>query len=802
MITKKIFNRFYYFIFTIFLISHSIIFKIYSDNLDNELESLFGSLNNLSPEDQDILNKLNEELNNMERQMKEKGLDPNNINDLMKWFENPSIDNNNQNNEELEKINNKPFESPTNNRENLAINNNKLETKKTAIVNDVKSTKKMVEDIINNLSLIRQKVAHDKKINKKLSNILDDLNKLIYYLNILTEPNLIKYLSSSEFLQLYSKLKNLDNKLSQYSNIIYKSLEEDEMPENPYKVLEIPNFSGLETIENAYNNLKIKYSPEKIKETIKEKSLKALPEDEKMLSEEEKLLLEDASLIFSFIEDAYNILKDKKLKNAIDRELKEKQEFSFADKLLIEDSFNDIINTLNKAILNDKIISDIENMLNKYKTEESSIAKEQQELEKNVIERYKQPRKINIKNIPLNEFGIKNFDQFYNQLRNEHYYRMFQNQQYGYNRTRPGNNNIRRNQPHYNKPTNANTNKIEKKTPIKKEEAKNNKITPSKNITKKPDIDLAKEKNNIYSDFNISLLFSQTLDILTNVANDKNYNKIIVDKKKLLTYKFKDDKKKDSTKKENKNKKFIELSLDKIANDLEDYLFREPIIIKKTEDITKEEEKEALNKDKDTIKEIKLFNKEKKIDDLVQIFSKIYNELSDKNKEIKSEDTIKKWNDISKYYNKINNWYKTFYDAIHKPYKENSKGIKEHRDIKKIYWHNINKLELESLDKELEEKEKDMESTSNLNLVEFDISKFLNNLKNIVDYMNKINQKVNEYNNKIIELKKIEEKKKKEDELKKLEDEKKKSKKEEDVNDLKKKLEALEKKLSEDKDKK
>lgn len=49
-----------------------------------EFKQFVDALNNLPPQDQDYLKKLGQE---MEQQMKDKGLDPNNFDDVAKWME-------------------------------------------------------------------------------------------------------------------------------------------------------------------------------------------------------------------------------------------------------------------------------------------------------------------------------------------------------------------------------------------------------------------------------------------------------------------------------------------------------------------------------------------------------------------------------------------------------------------------------------------------------------------------------------------------------------------------------------------
>lgn len=360
-------------------------------NMDQAMEDLLKEIQNLSPEDQQLLNDLSRQ---MEEEMASKGLDPSNPDDIFKWAE------------ENEKPELKNPEVPI-----IEKTNEKkpIEIEKTQLINTPENALKILSGISEHLALTREKSIFYPELSQKLEYWSDELDQLSYLVNILDQKDLIQHLISKQFEPLYKNLENLYIVLNKYEPEI-KIIKTDE--ETPYDILGIPYYSSQQQIEEKYKEFQEKYSDSYITNLGKEKKI---PEREL------KKKLKEAHLALNFIEDAYLKLKDPKDRKQIDRLLSQQIQDDKVSYRISENAFNNIVKNINRSVFDDKLITEIKKLLEKYKPEELAKAQAQEKIDKQVLERSKQPIKINPSpnKSPQEKSGYEQFNKLMAQEKNK-----------------------------------------------------------------------------------------------------------------------------------------------------------------------------------------------------------------------------------------------------------------------------------------------------------------------------------------------------------------------------------------------
>lgn len=357
---------------------------------DDQAQELLNILENLSPEEQALLDQFTHEITN---QMETEGLDPNNPNDLAKWME-----------KEMATSETAPIKSPK---------QEPAKPQEQPIIVPVVSpsdTNVMLKDIIDSLASLRQKAAISSYMGQDLRRWEKELNELSYYLHILSKESLIKYLASKDFTKLYKSLEKLHNTLVAYEPLITVRQPSADEEEDPYEILEIPYNATSEQIEQAFNKLKQEKSPEALAQKL---------ETENISEKARQKYIKEARLSFSFIQNAYDSLINPKERALINRSLKDRIEQEKHNTQASDKAFKKIVDTINHTLNVDKILNEIQKLLEKYKPEELAQAKAQEELEKKAIEMAKQPVKMAQPPIKPSEGSEKQYEAFYQQLEKE-----------------------------------------------------------------------------------------------------------------------------------------------------------------------------------------------------------------------------------------------------------------------------------------------------------------------------------------------------------------------------------------------
>lgn len=373
-----------------------------------EFQQFINALNNMSPEEQDMIAKLGQELEN---QMRSNGLDPNNSDDVFKWIESQQAGG--------APLTGKPTK-PATILPDTKISKQEMKPTTSVIRSDISinDAKKLILEIIQKLTSARQKMAFlgaDGGPKQK------DVNELVFLLNVILTEDLLQHLMTQDFTKLYNNLEKLRSSLMAYEPL----LSIDELAEidedDPYELLGIPYNATDDEIELAFDYLQSQKSPEAVTLILDQNNIQG---------KERKNILTDARLSFSFIRQAYEILKDPQERAIVDKLLKDKINKSKKNSQKINNAINKINNVIYTALTVDDISGEIKKLLKKYEPQQLEAAKRQGEREQKALERSKTTKAIapSMRQLPSNE---SQYDAFWQSVSQEKHAKDYYRPSYG-----------------------------------------------------------------------------------------------------------------------------------------------------------------------------------------------------------------------------------------------------------------------------------------------------------------------------------------------------------------------------------
>ncbi|MBA3953763.1 hypothetical protein H0X48_00380 [Candidatus Dependentiae bacterium] len=353
-------------------------------------------LNNMPPEAQEELAKVGKEIDD---KMRSKGLDPLNPDDIFKFMEQE---------EQAQSTGTKLPTIPKDTTKPEIQKQPEKPTTRLAVV-DPTNARSMLKELSKNLASVRQKAGQFPQMNHKLERWHQELNDLMYYLTILVEEPLLTYITSKEFSKLYKNLEILAQVAATNEPLIKLREPSKLSEENPYDTLGLFSTATQDEIDLAFQTLKQTNSPDTIERRLNKPTISKQDRHKKVT---------EAKLKFSFIQDAYDRLKEPKQRALTDRLLRENRG---GDKQRIETAhkaFSQIIDQLSTAFYSQKVLGDIEQLIKQHQPKELEIKKAQDALEQQAAKRLAQPVKIDTRG--MQSRGQKDeFSDFYNQVRQD-----------------------------------------------------------------------------------------------------------------------------------------------------------------------------------------------------------------------------------------------------------------------------------------------------------------------------------------------------------------------------------------------
>ncbi|HVX01204.1 MAG TPA: hypothetical protein VHA52_12340, partial [Candidatus Babeliaceae bacterium] len=165
-----------------------------------------------------------------------------------------------------------------------------------------------LDKLIERLQRIRQKNSSSESIS-----LTRELDQLIRYLHIINKKRHHERLLEVDFAPLIKALQQLADTLDIYEPLFVIDTFIVESPiDNPYDLLGVSLDATPEQLEAAFARLQTTKNPEAIKRELEPLGIQGA---------ELEQAIKEAQLSFNIITDAYEILKDKKSKQQIDREL-------------------------------------------------------------------------------------------------------------------------------------------------------------------------------------------------------------------------------------------------------------------------------------------------------------------------------------------------------------------------------------------------------------------------------------------------------------------------------------------------
>ena len=453
-----------------------------NDNDAQELKQFFDALNNLTPTQKQELEDLGRVT---EDKMRKQGLDPNNMDDLMKFMEKEGL---------TQQQPKRPVRKAPVKKKPRPVKIPKPTESVAEPVTSPADTATMLRDLSKHLASLRQKVVTRESLYNKFDMVLDEVAQLGFYLNIIQSPDMVSLLTNKQFIGLHKALETLHKNFMRYEPSISarkRSLVVNE--DDPYDVLDIPYNATQQEIEEQFKKLKAAKSPKAIAQKLKDEGV-----DEGTIGH----IVKAATRTFDLIEQSYNKINDPEKRKIVDETLSDIISSEQQKEEQSQRAFGQLYNAMKSAFTMDKILPQLHTLLEKHKPQQAAQLKAQVAREKAAYERSK--KKVTVPQLRgegrVSRFGGP-YDPFYRKMGQRRYRRPMRGPHYRPRRPMPG-----RGRPGAPSSASEKAAEEEKKKDKKKDEKKKDdkKKDTKKDDKKAPSEDTrleTKERGKLYSSY-------------------------------------------------------------------------------------------------------------------------------------------------------------------------------------------------------------------------------------------------------------------------------------------------------------
>jgi curved DNA-binding protein CbpA len=243
-------------------------------------------------------------------------------------------------------------------------------TAPTASLHSEEEVAETLAALIKRIDSLRTKAVSDMPEFKRLGSWKEALDELSYDLKMINKPEHHARLVNKEFAKLFKLLQNLRDKLTIYEPLAGEA--ELEETDNPYDILRVPSNASDDLIEKTFK----KYAAERDPETLRAKLTK-----EGLSENDIEGQIKSAQLSLNTLTEAYEKLSDPKLRAQTDRSLKAARLYRESAETESKKAIDAILQYLSTVVYQQKILTELEQFLQKYAPVELAAHKKMMEAE-------------------------------------------------------------------------------------------------------------------------------------------------------------------------------------------------------------------------------------------------------------------------------------------------------------------------------------------------------------------------------------------------------------------------------------
>jgi len=236
----------------------------------------------------------------------------------------------------------------------------------------------LITSLINILETLIQAPETLAERYDHLSSFVNNMQDLKQYLMIIRDKEHVRRLTSVDYKHIVTTLQSLLKQLERHVEQV--SMPEEYIP-SYYEKLGVSPGSSQEEIERAYQELKQAYDPDEIRRQLKQDNVPPRQIDKRVRAAQSQ---------FMEIKEAYNALKDPRMREQIERQ-QQAQYKQYQEELnRLEQAQKEIATALSSATYDNKLLEHLSSFVKAY---EPRALEKKQELEAQEAERRKEQQR-------------------------------------------------------------------------------------------------------------------------------------------------------------------------------------------------------------------------------------------------------------------------------------------------------------------------------------------------------------------------------------------------------------------------